>query len=147
MILVSGCLLGMNCRYNSLVNKDTKVVNFLKDKNFIPICPEQQGGLSTPRLPSEIQNGTGCDVIDNKAQIKNTSNEDVTEEFLRGAYEVLKLTQLVDVEYAILKARSPSCGVGKIYDGTFSGKLRDGDGVCTSLLKRHNIKVITEEEL
>lgn len=147
MILVSGCLLGMNCRYNSLVNKDTKVVNFLKDKNFIPICPEQQGGLSTPRLPSEIQYGTGCDVIDNKAQIKNTSNEDVTEEFLRGAYEVLKLTQLVDVEYAILKARSPSCGVGKIYDGTFSGKLRDGDGVCTSLLKRHNIKVITEEEL
>ena len=147
MILVSSCLIGLNCRYNCLPIEDKGVLEYLKDKNFIPICPEQIGGLSTPRLPSEIQNGSGQDVIDKRALVKNTNGIDVTEEFLKGAYEVLKLTELYDIEYAIMKSRSPSCGLGSIYDGTFNKKIIKGDGVCTALLKKHNIKVITEEEI
>lgn len=147
MILVSACLIGMDCRYNCEVKVNKDVIEFLKDKSFVPVCPEQQGGLATPRQPSEIQGGTGIDVIEEKASIINKAGDDVTEEFVRGAYEILKLTEMYDVEYALLKAKSPSCGSGKIYDGTFNGKLIDGDGICTALLKKHNIKVINEDEL
>lgn len=147
MILVSACLLGMNCRYNCEVKANDKVIEYLKNKSFVPVCPEQQGGLSTPREPSEIQYGTGIDVIEKRASIINKVGDNVTEEFVRGAYEILKLTSIYEVDYALLKAKSPSCGSGKIYDGTFSGKLIDGDGICTALLKKHNIKVINEDEL
>ena len=104
---------------------------------MIPICPEQLGGLSTPREPSE-QRG-------NKVITK--SGKDVTENFVKGAKEVLKLARLFGIKEAILKQRSPSCGYGQIYDGTFSGTVIKGDGVTTALLKINGIKVISEEDL
>jgi uncharacterized protein YbbK (DUF523 family) len=103
----------------------------------VPLCPEQLGGLLTPRLPAEIR---GDRVIRN-------DGVDTTEAFSRGAQEALKLAKLVGAKAAILKARSPSCGSGKIYDGSFTGKLVDGDGVFAALCKKNGIEVRTEEEM
>ena len=136
-ILVSACLLGINCKYDGTNNKNDKVLEYLKDKEVIPICPEIMGGLPTPRTPSEILN--------NKVITKD--NIDVTDNFLKGANEVLYLAKLFDVKKALLKAKSPSCGVGEIYDGTFTHTKIEGDGITTRLLKENNIEVITELDL
>ena len=136
-ILVSACLLGINCKYSGSNNLNEKVLEYLKDKEVIPICPEILGGLSTPRPSSEIINDK---VINNK-------NEDVTKEYKKGAEESLKLAKLFNVKKALLKAKSPSCGCGKIYDGTFKGILVDGDGITTRLFKDNGIEVITEIDL
>ena len=136
-ILVSACLLGINCKYNGDNNENIKVLEFIKDKEVIPICPEIMGGLTTPRPPSEIK--------ENK--VINNLDIDVTENFQKGANETLKLAKLFGVKKALLKAKSPSCGVGKIYDGTFSGNLIDGNGITTKLLLEHNIEVLTEKDL
>jgi uncharacterized protein YbbK (DUF523 family) len=103
----------------------------------IPVCPEQLGGLPTPRLPAEI---SGDKVI-------RKDGVDVSEAFNRGAQEALKLAKLVGAQAAILKARSPSCGSGKIYDGSFTGKLVEGDGVFAGLCKQNGIDVKTEEDV
>lgn len=136
-ILVSACLLGINCKYNGGNNLKEKVLEYIKDKEVIPICPEILGGLSTPRFPSEI---IGDKVINNQ-------QTDVTSEYKKGAEEALKLAKLFNVKKALLKSKSPSCGCGKIYDGTFSGTLIDGDGITTKLFKENNIEVITEIDL
>ena len=136
-ILVSACLLGINCKYDGTNNKNDKVLEYLKDKEVIPICPEIMGGLSTPRVPSEIK--------DNKVITKD--NVDVTDNFLKGANEVLYLAKLLNVKKALLKAKSPSCGIGEIYDGTFTHTKIEGDGITTRLLKENNIEVITELDL
>lgn len=104
-------------------------MELLRQGKAVPVCPEQLGGQATPRPPHEIING------------------DVTAEFLKGAYETLKIAKEMDINIAILKARSPSCGKGRIYDGTFSGAKKDGNGVTAELLMRNNIKVYSEEEL
>jgi uncharacterized protein YbbK (DUF523 family) len=114
---------------------------------IIPVCPEQLGGLSTPRARQEIQGAFGEAVLDGKCRVKNKNGEDVTRELLQGAKETLEIARHYGVTEFIGKAKSPSCGCGKIYDGSFSGKLTDGDGVTTALLKRNGIEVITEEEL
>ena len=136
-ILVSSCLLGTNCKYSGGNNLNKNVLEYLKDKEVIPICPEILGGLSTPRPPSEIINDK---VINNK-------NEDVTNAYKKGAEESLKLAKLFNVKKALLKAKSPSCGCGKIYDGTFKGVLVDGDGITTRLFKENGMEVITEIDL
>ena len=136
-ILVSACLLGINCKYNGENNKNEKVIEYLKDKEVIPICPEIMGGLPTPRVPSEILND----------RVINKEGLDVTENFLKGAEEVLYLAKLLNVKKALLKAKSPSCGVGEIYDGTFTHKVISGDGITTRLLKENNIEVITENDI
>ncbi len=136
-ILVSACLLGINCKYDGENNKNDKVIEYLKDKEVIPICPEIMGGLPTPRVPSEIK--------DDKVITKE--NKDVTNNFLKGANEVLYLAKLFNVNKALLKAKSPSCGVGEIYDGTFTHAKINGDGMTTRLLKENNIEVITELDL
>lgn len=136
-IVVSACLLGINCKYDGTNNKNDKVLEYLKDKEVIPICPEIMGGLSTPRVPSEIK--------DNKVITKD--NVDVTDNFLKGANEVLYLAKLLNVKKALLKAKSPSCGIGEIYDGTFTHTKIEGDGITTRLLKENNIEVITELDL
>ena len=138
MYIVSACLLGENVKYSGGNNFTEAVVEFLKDKEFIPVCPEVLGGLTIPREPCER---LGDRVI-------NKSGADVTEAFHEGAgrclENVLEKVSLGDIEGAILKARSPSCGSEVIYDGTFSGAKIQGDGVFTELLKSKGIKVMTE---
>ena len=136
-ILVSACLLGVNCRYHGGGEVIDELLDIMKDHHLIPICPEQLGGLSTPRTPAERY----------KDRIINAKNEDVTTAFHLGAQETLKLAKLYDCQYAILKERSPSCGSGKIYDGSFSGHLTKGDGVTAELLKKYGICVLGESEI
>ena len=135
--ICSACLLGVKCRYDGKSKPDDRVVKLAKKEILIPICPEQLGGLSTPREPAEQK----------EKKVITKLGKDVTENFKKGAEEVLKLAELFDVKVAILKQKSPSCGCGQIYDGSFSGTIIKGDGVTTSLLKNKGIKVITEEDL
>ncbi|MCS7124160.1 MAG: DUF523 domain-containing protein [Candidatus Bathyarchaeota archaeon] len=137
MKLCSACLLGVRCRYDGKSALNKKVVELLKTETLIPVCPEQLGGLPTPREPAEV---IGKKVI-------TKSGQDVTEKFTHGARETLKIAKILGVREAIFKQGSPSCGCGRIYDGTFSGKTIKGDGVTTALLKKNGIKVITEEDL
>jgi uncharacterized protein YbbK (DUF523 family) len=148
MILVSGCLCGINCKYDGGNNLNDKVLELLKEGKAIPVCPEQLGGQETPRMPHEIVHGDGAMVLEGTARVKGTDeNDDVTEEFIKGAVETLKIAKAVNAKVAILKARSPSCGKGTIYDGTFSGRKKHGNGVTAELLLKNNIRVYTEEEL
>ena len=148
MKLISACLLGIKCAWDGQdIYKSDRVIELLNSETLIPFCPEQLGGLRTPRAPQEIQGGTGEDVLDGKCKVLNINGEDVTQEFINGAEETLKIAKLFHIEEFIGKSRSPSCGCGQIYDGTFSRKLIDGDGVTTALLKRNGIRVITEEDL
>lgn len=147
MILVSACLCGVNCKYDGGNNLNEKVLKLLREGKAIPVCPEQLGGQSTPRVPHEIIKGTGEEVLNGRARVMGTDPEDdVTEQFIKGAEETLKIAKECGVEFAILKARSPSCGKGLIYDGTFSGEKRKGNGVTAELLIKHGIDVVTEEE-
>lgn len=135
-ILVSACLLNMNCRYNGQGQTMPHVEKLLLKHHLIPICPEIYGGLSTPREPSELKNG----------RVLTKSGKDFTEYFERGAHEILALANLYHCTYAILKERSPSCGYKKIYDGTFTGKLIAGNGVLADLLAKNGIEIINETE-
>lgn len=137
-ILVSACLLGLCCRYDGKGKTDDRVAKLLKREDIclIPVCPEQLGGMGTPRLPSERQG----------SRVVNSAGEDVTEYYERGAVQVLKIAELYGCKLAILKERSPSCGKGQIYDGTFSKTVIKGDGVTAELLKRHGIQVVGESK-
>jgi uncharacterized protein YbbK (DUF523 family) len=148
MKLISGCLLGLRCTWSGDDKyRNNRAVKLAKVEILIPICPEQMGGLPTPRAPQEIQGGTGSDVLDNKCTVINKNGQDVTREFVKGAEETLKIAQKLSIKEFIAKSKSPSCGYGQVYDGTFSGKLIDGDGVTTALLKRNGIRIIPEEDL
>jgi len=137
MIIVSACLAGINCRWDGKARPCQKVIDLVKQGKAIPVCPEQLGGLTTPRTPAEQR----ANAVYTKDGI------DVTFQFETGAEETLKIAKLVGCNCAILKSNSPSCGSGKVYDGTFSGTLIDGFGVTAKLLKKYDIKVITEDEL
>jgi uncharacterized protein YbbK (DUF523 family) len=145
--LVSACLIGKRCRYDGSHKRNEAVVALAKRQKLIPVCPEELGGLPIPRPPSEIVGGDGADVLAGKAKVVNQQGEDVTPHFLKGAAEVFKIAQAHNVKKAVLKTRSPSCGCGEIYDGTFSGKTRPGDGVTTALLKQNGIEVVGEGDL
>ena len=134
-ILVSACLLGVACRYDGKSKGVSKIENLLKNHTLIPICPEQLGGLPTPRFPSEKLN----------EKVINNKGIDVTLEYRKGAEEALKIAKLFNCKIAILKAKSPSCGFGKIYDGSFSKTLTDGNGVTAQLLLENGIEVFTED--
>jgi uncharacterized protein YbbK (DUF523 family) len=135
--ICSACLIGVNCRYNGKEKPNDKILKLLKKENLIPVCPEQLGGLPTPREPAERRG--------NKVLTK--SGKEVTSNFKKGAKEVLKIAKIFNVKEAILKQRSPSCGSGIIYDGTFSNKLTRGEGVTTTLLRKNGVRVISEENL
>lgn len=145
MILVSGCLCGINCKYNGGNNLNEEIRKLLMSGKAIPVCPEQLGGQETPRPPHEIINGTGSDVLEGKAIVGGQDGEDVTDKFIKGAEETLRIAKECDAKVAILKARSPSCGLGSIYNGSFDGSKRDGNGVTAELLIKNGIKVYTEE--
>lgn len=144
MILVSACLLGVNCKYDGKNNFTQSVLDVLKEKGIIPVCPEQLGGLTTPRVAAEIVDGDGLDVLENRAKVLRKDGVDVTRAFIKGAEETLYIARSMNCRQAILKAKSPSCGLGKIYDGSFSNTLRNGDGVTTALLKKNGIQVYVE---
>jgi uncharacterized protein YbbK (DUF523 family) len=135
--LVSACLVGINCKYDGLHNYNAKVVALGKHDTLIPVCPEQLGGLSSPRSPHEQKDG----------KVVTPEGEDHTEHFQRGARETLKIARLCGATEAVFKQRSPSCGVGQIYDGCFCRKVIKGDGMTTALLRSEGIRVISEEEI
>lgn len=136
-ILVSACLLGENCKYDGGNNKNPKVLDFIKGHEVIPVCPEVFGGLSVPRAPSEIVNGN----------VINKQGDSVDFEFRTGAAVALAQAVENQVDMAILKANSPSCGYGYIYDGSFSRRLIKGNGVFAELLEREGIKILTENDI
>lgn len=135
--IISACLLGVPCRYDGKSRPCEAVFGLFEKYNLIPVCPEVFGGLPTPRIPSER--------VENRVVMRDGT--DVTEKYLLGSEAVLKLCELYSADIAILKARSPACGHGEIYDGNFSGTLVAGDGICVECLLAHGIKVYTEEEI
>jgi uncharacterized protein YbbK (DUF523 family) len=148
MKLISACLLGVRCAWNGDGRyKNNRAVQLSKVETLIPVCPEQLGGLPTPRAPQEIQGGTGDDILNSKCKVINKDGQDVTREFIKGAEETLKIACQLNINEFIAKSGSPSCGCAQIYDGSFSGRLIDGDGVTIALLKRNGIKIIPEEDL
>ena len=138
MYIVSACLLGVDCKYNGGNNKEDRIIDYLEGKSYVPICPEQLGGLTTPRNPVEIVNG----------KFKDAQGTDFTKNFVKGAEESLKIIELIkNVDAIILKEGSPSCGVNKIYDGTFTNRKIKGVGGTAQLLKEKKYNVISEKEL
>ena len=133
------CLLGEPCRYDGKsVPLDGTIIEKLKEKyTLVTVCPEQEGGLPTPRIPAERQ---GENVV-------RRDGVDVTAEYRKGAEVALSLCRRFGISIALMKAKSPSCGAGRIYDGTFSGTLTDGDGVTVSLLSGNGIKIFTENDI
>ncbi len=140
-IVLSACLLGVRCRYDGGDSRNETAIKHGEKYTLIPVCPEESGGLPTPRPPAEIVGGDGGDVLDGRAKVMTADRTDVTEAYLKGAHHALRVAQSNKATHVVLKARSPSCGCGDIYDGTFSGTLTPGDGVTTALLKRHGITV------
>lgn len=136
-LLVSGCLLGLCCRYDGASKAHPGVLALKERHELIPVCPEQLGGLATPRPPAERQGD----------RVAARSGADVTEQYRRGAEETLRLCRLLNCGAAVLKERSPSCGCGAVYDGSFSGTLVPGDGVTAELLKDRGIPVYGESQL
>lgn len=139
--LVSACLLGERCRYDGRGKPNQELISLSKNE-LIPVCPELLGGPTTPRSPAEIVGGgDGHDVLEGRAKVMSKDGRDVTGYFVKGAYAALEIAKKENATEAYLKSKSPSCGCGKIYDGTFSGKLKTGDGVTAALLKKNGIKV------
>ena len=145
-LLVSACLAGIDCTNRGKNNLNKRIEILANSGHAIALCPEVFGMLGVPRESAEIVDGDGSDVIDGRARVISSSGKDLTRTFLVGARKVLEIVKRYDIEEAILKSKSPSCAVGRIYDGTFTGTLKDGDGVLTALLKRNGLKVITEKE-
>lgn len=136
-ILISACLIGCNTRYNGQSTLIPELDRLMERYCLIPVCPEQLGGLPTPRTPSERINNS----------VVSKTGDDVTAQYARGAAETLRLARLYNCSVAILKERSPSCGFGTIYDGSFSGSLTEGNGVTAELLARNGITVIGESRI
>ena len=136
-ILVSACLLGVNCRYNGERKKLEGIERLMERAELIPVCPEILGGLPTPRPPAERVGD----------RVMNREGADVTEAYQRGAEETLRLAELFGEKVALLKECSPSCGMGKIYDGSFQGRIVDGSGVTAELLSSHGISVYGESRI
>ena len=136
-ILVSACLLGIGCRYDGKQKADPAVLKLAEKYNLIPVCPEIFGGLPTPRTPS--------DRIGDRVMMKDGT--DVTDNYKRGALEAYELCRIYGITTAVLKERSPSCGSGEIYDGSFTGALTDRDGVTAEYLKSCGIRVLGESEI
>lgn len=146
MYIISACLCGVNCKYNGLNNYNEKCNELFISGKAVLVCPEQLGGLPTPRIPSELQDNT-LNIINGNGKILNRDGKDVTENFLKGAKEVVNIAEKLNIKKAILKEGSPSCGVNYIYDGTFNGNKIKGAGVTSELLKALDIEVISEEDL
>lgn len=136
-IMVSACLLGENCKYNGGNNYSEKVVEYVKGHEVIPVCPEVLGGLPIPRMPAEIVGET----------VQRKDGVSVDEQFRNGARLALEEAKREGVDLVILQPRSPSCGARQIYDGTFSGRKIEGQGVFAGMLLKHGFKIMDAEEI
>ena len=139
-ILISACLLGVTCRYDGLSKPlDREIIEKLRAKyHLIPICPEIMGGLPTPRIPAEISSD---------GKVLRRDGADVTENYIRGAQEALRLAEIFECDTALMKEKSPSCGAGKIYDGSFSKTLTSGNGITADLLQKNGLQIVGESEI
>jgi len=137
MIMISACLAGVRCRFDGASKPNEKVIELVRQGKAVLVCPEQLGGMPTPRVPSEIVG----------KKVMSKEGKDVTANFILGAEEALKIAKMYGCKEAILKQKSPSCGSGVIFDGTFSKKKIKGDGMFARLLKKNGIKVRTEEDI
>lgn len=146
MYLISACLCGVNCKYSGGNNLNKDCMKLLENNEAILICPEQLGGLATPREPSEIRGNTYEIIQDKKGEIVTRSGKDVTNNFIKGAKEVLKIAKESGIKAAILKDGSPSCGSRYIYDGTFSGNKIKGEGITCKMLREEGIDIISDKE-
>ena len=133
-LLISACLLGCRCRYDGASKPQPWLAALAEHHTLVPVCPEQMGGLATPRPPAERQGD----------RVVTKEGADVTAQYRRGAEEALRLCRLFDCQAALLKERSPSCGCGSVYDGTFTGVLTAGDGVTAELLRAEGVPVYGE---
>ncbi len=141
MDIASACLAGIKCRYDGEAREDETIKKMYEQGLVKAVCPEMLAKLPAPRCPSEIVDGDGGDVLAGRARVMAQDGGDRTAEFLMGAQKTLELAEKCGAARAYLKSKSPSCGCGRIYDGTFSGRLRGGDGVTAALLKKHGIEV------
>ncbi|MFF0292583.1 DUF523 domain-containing protein [Kitasatospora sp. NPDC004614] len=140
-ILVSACLRGVPCRFDGRDKASEALAGALDGRRVVAFCPEVAGGLETPRRPAELVGGDGHDVLDGTARVVDDGGRDVTAEFVAGAERALVAAQRAGCTEAVLMPRSPSCGRGKVYDGSFAGALVPGDGVTAALLERNGITV------
>ena len=147
-ILVSSCLLGEKVRYDGQSKAVDRIEELSRYYELIPFCPEVSGGLSVPREAAEIK-GSAIDILENKSDssVQTSSGTDVTAEFLTGAGIVLNICKEQGITLAILKSKSPSCGTGTVYDGTFSRTLTEGFGVTAQLLRDNDIEVMDESRI
>jgi len=143
-VLISACLLGKNCRYNgghSQLNELNKL-----DVEWIPVCPEESGGLGTPRPSAEMQENAET-ILNGKGKIITNKGKNVTAEFIQGAEKSLQLGLEAEVKIAVLKSKSPSCGIGKIYDGSFTKSLKIGNGIFAHLCHENDIACISSDNI
>lgn len=147
MILVSSCLAGLNVRYNGTGCLDERIRSLIAERKAETVCPELLGGFSTPREPAEIVGGDGDDVLDGRAKVVERSGRDVTGQYVEGAIRTLDLARERGATVVVLKEFSPSCGSSMIYDGEFAARKKEGVGVTTALLRRHGIRVVSEDDL
>ncbi len=142
MDIASACLVGHKCRYNGEASEDAKIKEMYEQGLVKAVCPELLAKLPVPRAASEVVGGGGEDVLAGRARVMAQDGADITQEFMEGAQMTLEIAKQCGAKRAYLKSKSPSCGCGSIYDGTFSGKMKAGDGVTSVLLKKHGIEVI-----
>lgn len=146
-VLVSACLAGRACAYDGSARPDETILELVREGRAILVCPEEEGGLGTPRPAAEIAGGSGEAVLDGRAQVVTDGGIDVTAQYLEGARIAVVRARDQGCAAAVLKARSPACGCGHIYDGSFSKTLREGEGVAAAALRRAGIEVFTDEEV
>jgi uncharacterized protein YbbK (DUF523 family) len=146
LFIVSACLAGINCTYNGKNKLNAHVRGLIGKGLAVAVCPETLGGSSVPRERCEISGGDGARVLAKEAAVKTLSGKDITDKMVSGARKTLAIAKRMGIKRAILKSKSPSCGRGIIYDGTFKGVLRKGDGVTTALLIKNGIKVYNEKD-
>jgi uncharacterized protein YbbK (DUF523 family) len=146
-ILISACLAGVPCTHAAEAKTRPWALKLVAEGRAITVCPEVAGGLPVPRPEAEIVGGLGNDVLDGGARVVSIDGEDVTANYLRGADAALAAARQRGARLAVLKARSPSCGCGEIYDGTFEGTKISGDGVTAAALKREGLDVLSDEDV
>jgi len=148
-ILISACLAGDRVRYDGrrLPLENLLLARWKEDGRLVKVCPEVGGGMKIPRPPAQIVDGSGLDVLKGRARVMDNKGCDVTDFFIKGAEFALSVARKYGIKLAVLKEKSPSCGVHRIYDGTFSVTLIPGAGVTSALLRENNILVFSEQEL
>jgi uncharacterized protein YbbK (DUF523 family) len=146
-VLVSACLAGRACAYDASHRAHPEILELVRSGRAVLVCPEEEGGLGTPRPAAEVSGGTGGDVLDRTARVVTDDGVDVTDQYLAGAEVAVRRAVEERCRAAVLKARSPACGCGAVYDGTFSQTIVEGDGVSAAALRRAGVELWTDEEL